>query len=149
MIFTRYIPFLFLIFLGACNYGSKIEVPLEAKNLFILDKVDKLPDSLYVKFPKWVKPGVECFGVVNIGSSTDDKPSYDFPIPCKIISFHLNGVKCKITENIYPYESFGCQVIGIRKGMVWIESVGDLFLTEVEAQASLDRKERKRKIIID
>lgn len=134
---TKYIALLLFIALFSCNNNPRIEAPLIPKDLFVLEEVKKMPDSLQSKFPKWVEPGVNCYGVLIFTDKQDVYLPLGYPIPCKIISLHLNGVKCKVTQNIYPYESFGCQVIGIRKGSIWIETDGELFLTKEEAVAAL------------
>lgn len=141
----KYIPLVLILVLIQCKNRPKIEVPLVPANYFVLEEVNNLPDSLRTKFPSWVKPGVKCFGIVALVDSQEEYDALGFAIPCKVVSFHMNGVKCKVIDNVYPYETFGCQAIGLQKGIVWMETDGELYMTKKEAMLALRQKMPKRK----
>lgn len=149
MIFTRFMPLLLLVAFFACKNNPRIESPLIPNNLFVLEEIETIPDSLQSKFPEWIERGVKCYGLLIFTDNQGEFKTIGYVIPCKVVSFHLNGVKCKVLENIYPYESFGCQVIGVRKGTIWMETDGDLYLTEEEAQAALVTMRPKQTLTIE
>lgn len=141
----KYTPLLLLLLFSNCRNRPKIEVELVPENYFVLEEVENMPDSISARFPDWVKPGVKCFGIVALIDAEGEYDALGFAIPCKVVSFHLNGAKCKVTDNVYPYETYGCQAIGLQKGAVWMETDGDLYLTQKDALMALNKKMPKRK----
>ena len=114
-----------------CNNDPKIESTLNIEEFFYSEKTDKMPENLEKKIGSWAKVGTQCYGILFL--NTDSIKLVGYPIPCKIISYHDKGIKCRVTKNYYPYKEFGCSKIGLRKGEVWLEMEGDLFKTEAEA----------------
>ncbi len=122
-----------LVFLPSCKNRNQIVSQIETKeDFFYSDKVDQLPEKYEKQLGDWLKVGTECYGVIAV---VDEKDSVlnGFPIPCKVISFHSNGIKCKTTSDVFPYEEFGCNRMGVKKGENWLEEEGNLFKTEEEA----------------
>ncbi len=149
MNFVKYLPLLAILFLVNCKRQPKIRNPLPPETYFVLEKVDVLPDSLIRIFPEWVQPGMECYGMAEIVDSKGEYEAMRFPIPCKIISFHTNGVKCKVTTNVYPFQNFGCNAIGIRRGTKWMETDGVLFLTKKDAVLAINNNRACRKHTVE
>ncbi len=135
---TKHVPLLAILLLFmSCKDKNKVVTELVTdQDFFYSEKVDSIPEKYKNKFPDWVQIGVECFGVLTVVNDSSDILN-GFPIPCKIISFHTNGVKCKTTHNFFPYEEFGCNKMGIRKGETWLEDEGLLFRTRKEAYTYL------------
>lgn len=141
----KYLSIVLIIVIFGCRNRPRIESPLVPANYFVLEEVTSLPDSVKNKFPDWVEPGVKCFGIVSLIDSLGEFDTFGFAVPCQVMSYHVNGVRCKVIRNVYPYESYGCQVIGIRKGETWMETDGDLFQTEKDALMALHKRMPKRR----
>lgn len=132
--------FLTIIVVVGCKNRQKIETVIaSSEDYFYSEKTDKLPEKFESKIGDWAKVGTECYGVLLILSDSN-KIQYGTAIPCKIVSFHTNGIKCKTTTNIFPYEELGCNNMGVRKGETWLEDEGHLFRTLEEAEAHLKKQ---------
>jgi len=144
---VKYLPLILLFVLAGCRNKPRIKYSMPPANYFVLEEVDSLPDSLKIRFPDWIEPGLTCFGVAKIIDATGEYNSLDFPIPLKIVSFHLNGVKCRVTDNVYPYETFGCTRIGVKKGELYMETDGQLYRTKRDVLIAIKGNTRARKEI--
>ena len=127
-----YILIIFYILLASCKKETQILYP-ENYNLEQFSKEDILKvyqDSI----GQWFTKGVICYGIVILNFEKQLSPiKVGIPVKVKVISFSEEGIKCKLLENIKPYEALGCQKLEIKVGQTWLEKNMELFQNEDDA----------------
>lgn len=135
----RYILIVLIsVLLIACK-NKGFEVELVTDDIFYVSKLDSVPNFLRDSVGDWVQPGAKGYGILAIIDNNLNS-SFGIPIECEIVSFHANGIKCKVLKNAYPYGDLGCEKIGVSKGELWLEKEGNLFPSKEKAIAYLKKR---------
>lgn len=127
----------FLLF--GCSPKSEDKKPsLIDETLFFLNENQDLNDSIKVKFPSWLKNGIECYGFVKIINDKGNVSAY--PIRCKVIAILRGGVKCRILENTRYFEEISCKKFDVKAGATWYEQDGELYKSRSDVEKAIKSK---------
>jgi len=114
-----------------------------SRNTSVAGSEAVLNEQLQKKIGAWVKPGVECYGIV-VGYFSDGS-TIGKPVKCKVMTVKPDKVKLKTIESVSLLEGEGCDKMGLAYGDTWWEEEGDLFKTLDEADTYLKEKGWKRR----
>lgn len=115
-----------LIFIACSSDKSK-----EIEGYAYDDKI-KLNEKLHSKVGKWIKDGIECYGVVVLTSANGNVEKAK-TIKAKVVLVTADKIKMKALEDINLAPKVSCNKMGLSKGDTWWEEDGDLFATQQEA----------------
>ncbi len=122
-----------LILLAGCNSQHKSD---EVASYKYNEEEVKMSDVLKKKVPDWVTEGKICYGTI-VQIDKDKKLIAGKPIKAKVVQIKSDAVVMKALENISMVDVKGCSKMGLRRGDIWNEKDGDLYLTRQDAINSL------------
>ncbi|MDT8430753.1 MAG: hypothetical protein RQ746_04385 [Bacteroidales bacterium] len=126
------IAFVAMILVVSCSGKKETDVVYEYQ-----EKTYELSDELQEKIGFWAEEGMSCYGILALVDQ-DGVIQEGSVIKARILRFNGDSVKMRSLESKQLREVEGCDQMGISRGETWWETEGDIYRTEVEAQARLD-----------